>query len=160
MISNVLVVCAGNICRSPMAEALLHRVLKDYDVDAVRSISVSSCGLTAVVDSPAAELAVEVMDECGIDIRAHRGRQIDPQLVDWADLVLVMEESHRKAIHRLRPSSRGKVFRIGHFDSIDVPDPYRKPKEAFIAALGIIRKGVAQWAGKIADAHSNQKELG
>ena len=93
MIRNILVVCVGNICRSPMAEALLKSALREQE-----GFKVESAGLGALVGYPAAEDTVALMDEMGIDITAHRARQIHPDMVAEADLVLVMESGHKRAI--------------------------------------------------------------
>ena len=84
MIRHILVVCVGNICRSPMAEALLRDALREQ-----QDITVESAGLGALVDHPASEHAVTLMRERGLDISGHRARQITPDMVHAADLVLV-----------------------------------------------------------------------
>ena len=144
MIRHILVVCVGNICRSPMAEALLKRELRgqgDYKVE--------SAGLGALVGHPASEHSVDLMAELGEDISAHRARQIHPDMVAAADLVLVMEAGHRKAIDDADPTARGKVHRLGEWQGRDIMDPYRKPRAAFEVALEDIREGVASWAKRI-----------
>ena len=144
MIKNILVVCVGNICRSPMAEALLRGALRGTD-----EISVESAGLGALVGHPASEHSVELMTEMGEDISAHRARQIHPDMVKAADLVLVMEAGHKRAIDDADPTARGKVHRLGEWQDKDIADPYRKPKQAYIEALADIRQGVESWAEKI-----------
>jgi len=144
MIQNILVVCVGNICRSPMAEALLQCALRGQD-----GITVESAGLGALVGHPADNYALELMEEAGIDISEHRARQIHPDMVGAADLVLVMEAGHKKAIDDADPTARGKVHRLGEWQEKDIDDPYRQPKEAFADALEDIKEGVASWAKKI-----------
>ena len=104
-----------------------------------------SCGLTALTGEPAVESAIELMRERGIDITGHRAKQIDAKLVRWADLILVMEELHREVIQLQMPSSRGKVFRLGHFSDADIPDPYRRPMERFIDVLEMIEACAIHW---------------
>ena len=144
MIRHILVVCVGNICRSPMAEALLKHALRGQE-----EFTVESAGLGALVGHPASEHSVELMDEMGIDITGHRARQIHPDMVSDADLVLVMEAGHRRAIDDADPTARGKVHRLGEWQDKDIDDPYRQPKEAFADALEDIKTGVASWAEKI-----------
>ena len=144
MIRHILVVCVGNICRSPMAEALLKSALRGQE-----EFTVESAGLGALVGHPASEHSVELMDEMGIDITGHRARQIHPDMVSDADLVLVMEAGHRRAIDDADPTARGKVHRLGEWQDKDIDDPYRQPKEAFADALEDIKTGVASWAEKI-----------
>ena len=144
MIRHILVVCVGNICRSPMAEALLTSALRGQD-----ELTVESAGLGALVGHPASDYSVELMDEMGEDITGHRARQIHPDMVQAADLVLVMEASHKKAIDDADPTARGKVHRLGEWQDKDIKDPYRQPKEAFADALEDIKTGVASWTEKI-----------
>jgi len=144
MIRHILVVCVGNICRSPMAEALLKRELRGQD-----GFTVESAGLGALVGHPASEFSLELMAERGLDISEHRARQIHPDMVRDADLVLVMEAGHRRAIDDADPTARGKVYRIGEWQDIDVADPYRRPREAYENALADIENGVASWIERI-----------
>ena len=145
MIRHILVVCVGNICRSPMAEALLRDALREQ-----QDIIVESAGLGALVDHPASEHAVTLMRERGLDISEHRARQITPDMVHAADLVLVMEAGHKRAIDANEPEARAKIYRLGEWQDRDIRDPYRQPREAFEAALADIDTGVAEWAKRIA----------
>ena len=144
MIRHILVVCVGNICRSPMAEALLRDGLRGQD-----GFTVESAGLGALVGHPADDYAVELMQEMGEDITAHRARQIHPDMVKAADLVLVMEAGHKSSIDTADPASRGKIHRLGEWQDRDIDDPYRQPKAAFADALEEIQEGVASWVQKI-----------
>jgi protein-tyrosine phosphatase len=127
-----------------MAEVLLQRALRGQD-----EITVESAGLGALVGHPAADYSVELMDEMGEDISGHRARQIHPDMVHAADLVLVMEAGHKRAIDDADPTARGKVRRLGEWQDKDIDDPYRQPKVAFADALEDIKTGVSLWAEKI-----------
>ncbi len=127
-----------------MAEALLKRALRGDS-----GITVESAGLGALVGHPADPSAIELMDELGEDIRAHRARQLHPDMIRDADLVLVMEAGHKRSIEDADPTARGKVHRLGEWQDKDIADPYRKPREAFEAALEDIEAGVARWIDKI-----------
>ncbi len=125
-----------------MGEALLKDALQPYGV------TVESAGIGALVDHPADETAQALMLERGIDISSHRARQLDSQLVRSADLILVMEEWHQKEIEAQHPTARGKVHRLGKWGDFEIPDPYRKPREAFESALRVIDQGVREWKNK------------
>ena len=127
-----------------MAEALLRDALRGQD-----GIAVESAGLGALVGHPASEYSVELMDEMGIDITGHRARQIHPDMVHDADLVLVMEAGHKRAIDDADTTARGKVYRLGEWQDMDIDDPYRQPKAAYVDALEGIKLGVASWVEKI-----------
>jgi protein-tyrosine phosphatase len=127
-----------------MAEALLKGALRGQD-----EFTVESAGLGALVGHPASAYAVELMEEMGEDISGHRARQIHPDMVHAADLVLVMEAGHRRAIDDADPTARGKVHRLGEWQDKEIDDPYRQPKAAFADALEDIKTGVASWAEKI-----------
>ena len=146
MIRHILVVCVGNICRSPMAEALLRDALRGQE-----AITVESAGLGALVDYPADEHAVELMSEQGIDITAHRARQLHPDMVAAADLILVMEAGLKTSIDTADPTVRGKIHRLGEWRDKDIDDPYRQPKAAFADALKDIEAGVADWVERLTE---------
>jgi protein-tyrosine phosphatase len=128
-----------------MAEALLRDALREQ-----QDVIVESAGLGALVDHPASEHAVTLMHERGLDISGHRARQITPDMVHAADLVLVMEAGHRRVIDANEPAARAKVYRLGEWQDRDISDPYRQPREAFEAALADIDEGVAEWAKRVA----------
>lgn len=138
---HILTLCIGNICRSPLAQALLTQQLPQH--------TVASCGLAALVGMPADSLAIEVAAEHGLDLAAHRARQVAGWMCQQADLILVMEQSHKAQLEQQFPLARGKVFRLGHYGRFDVADPYRQPREAFDATYAAIAQGVTDWAPKI-----------
>jgi protein-tyrosine phosphatase len=138
---NILVVCVGNICRSPIGEALLAREFP--------SQKVWSAGLSALVGEPADPLSVEVSSANGLDLSAHRAQQITSWMCQTADLILVMEQEHRSEMERRFPLVRGKVFRLGELDQFDIADPYHLDKPAFETAYADIARGVAAWAPRI-----------
>ena len=127
-----------------MAEALLRDALRGKE-----EVVVESAGLGALVGEPASGFSVELMQERGLDISGHRAQQLTPELVTRADLILVMESGHRRAIDADEPTARGKVYRLGEWQDIEIPDPYRQPREAFEETLELIDKGVADWVERL-----------
>jgi protein-tyrosine phosphatase len=138
---NLLVLCIGNICRSPMAEGLLAHALPGCEV--------RSAGIGALIGRQPEPFAVQLMAEREIDISEHRAQQISSQLVGWADLILVMDQEQKKYVEKQYVASRGKVFRIGEATKDEVPDPYRETIDSFRTSLRVIEEGVAFWAAQI-----------
>ena len=127
-----------------MAEAVLRDALKEQE-----EITVESAGLGATVDWPAAEHAEALMAERGLDISSHRARQLTPELLHAADLILVMESGHKKAIEVDDATARGKVFRLGEWRETEIDDPFQKSKAAFVEALVEIDASIADWVERL-----------
>ncbi len=124
MMATVLIICTGNLCRSPMVAALLaDRLARDPDR---RDWRVASAGVWAFGGRPASVFAVEEMRERGIDMRAHRSQPVTRELVETADLVLAMTRNHVEALEVAFPDQAAKVHLLstvvgrGH----DIADPY------------------------------------
>jgi 2-C-methyl-D-erythritol 4-phosphate cytidylyltransferase len=121
---NLLFVCTGNTCRSPMAEAAARAELERRGW---RHVQVASAGSAAEAGSPAAPEAVAVGARRGLDLGGHRSHLLTPELVDWADLILAMSPSHLGAIARL--GGEGRMALLGDFaveegmPGAPVPDP-------------------------------------
>lgn len=107
--------------------------------------TVSSAGIAALAGRPAERFAVELLAERGHDISGHRARQLTPELIADADLVLVMEARQQQALERMASAARGRVHRLGRFGGFDVEDPFRLPREAFERALAQIERGLADF---------------
>lgn len=129
-----------------MAEAVLkHALTKTGKTDHF----VSSAGLGALTGHEADPTACRLMTEKGLDISTHRARQLTDDMIHKADLVLVMETWQKAAIEARTPSAKGKVFRLGEWEKIDISDPYRKDSSEFIRSLALIEQGVTQWVMKL-----------
>jgi protein-tyrosine-phosphatase len=121
---NVLVVCTGNVCRSPMAKALIRKEIADRGL--TPDVTIDSAGTYAMVDHPASGGSINAMAQRGLDISGHRAKQLTAELVNKADVILVMEERHRRSIFVTWPRAIMKTLLLselsGGHEGID--DPY------------------------------------
>ena len=114
---KLLLVCTGNICRSPMAEAIARRLLAARGRE---DVTVASAGTAAQDGAPASEGAYLIALEHGLDLSAHRARQITTDMVAAADLVLGMRLHH---VERARALGGGaKAHMLGEFAGRPAPD--------------------------------------
>ena len=119
---NVLFICTGNICRSPIAEYLFRGRLGPN-----LPWTAGSAGLSAVDGLPASQSAIAVMSEAGIDIKTHRSRELTGELIDTATIILVMTEDHALEVKKRFPKARDRVHLLGSFkqnsEKKDIVDP-------------------------------------
>lgn len=142
MIQTILILCIGNICRSPIAEALF---IERFKQNGLTDIAVSSAGLSALVDRPADAIGQALLLQQGIDISGHRARQISPDILYGSDLILTMSTDQQKQVELNYPGTCGRVHRLGKWGGFDVPDPFQRPKPVFEQALAMIEQGVDEW---------------
>lgn len=122
---TVVTLCLGNICRSPLMEALLARAWREHACGAFELV-VTSAGLNPMLDYPTQE-AVLTGRELGVDIGAHTSRQIDRAMMETADLILTATDAMKKnLIARFPDRAPGRVFSMGEFagEPVDIEDPY------------------------------------
>ena len=146
MFNSILMVCVGNICRSPMAEALL---INRLSCGKYANIDIASAGVGALVGHEADTTAKELMSDRGIDVSMHRARQLNTELLSEYDLILVMEKGHINAVHNIAASSKGKVHLLGKWSDFEIPDPYMQSRREFEVALELIDRGVDEWLEKV-----------
>jgi protein-tyrosine phosphatase len=132
-IRNILFVCAGNICRSPMAEWQLKALLRENPIPGMQ---VGSAGLIALPDNAASFNAVRVARENSISLEEHRARLINTELIDNADLVLVMESHQGHELIANHPQASEKILLLRHFARYGsrergISDPYGRNLEAY-----------------------------
>ena len=129
---NILFVCTGNTCRSPMAEGIFKALLKDNNID---NINVSSAGISTFEGDSANEKAIYTLRNKGIDIKSHKSRQITKEIIENSDLILTMTKSHKRMILNALPEYLNKVFTIKEYvyinnneeltgKNLDIADPY------------------------------------
>ncbi len=142
MFDSILIVCVGNVCRSPMAEKILEKLCPEKKI--------ASAGLKALVGHPADMDANMVAKKSGLTLDGHVARQITPRMCVEFDLILVMERAHLDAVSRLAPEVRGKTMLFGHWlNELEIPDPYRRSKEMFCQVYYLLNAAAEKWASAL-----------
>lgn len=142
MFNSVLIVCVGNICRSPTAERLLQKYCPQLEID--------SAGLGALVGHEADESAKTVAGKRDVLLENHCAKQITAEMCRSRDLILVMEKKHINDITKLAPEVRGKTMLFGHWaGQREIPDPYRKSMEAFDSVYILLDEAAQKWANAL-----------
>ncbi|EKO5124832.1 low molecular weight phosphotyrosine protein phosphatase [Vibrio fluvialis] len=146
MFNNILVVCVGNICRSPTGERMLHKLLPHKHI-ASAGLGTDKSRLTG---RPADELALKVAEEHNLDLSNHSAQQLTSSLCAQYDLILVMEKKHIEALTDIAPEARGKTMLFGQWiGQKDIPDPFRQSREAFEYAYELIEQAAKAWVRKL-----------
>ena len=110
MFNKILVVCVGNICRSPTGESLLKTLLPNKTID---SAGVAT-GKSRLVGKPADAMAIEVAASNGVNLNLHQARQLTSAVCRDYDLILVMEAGHKEAVIGLPPKRAAKPWYLGN----------------------------------------------
>lgn len=142
---TILFVCTGNTCRSSMAEALLKQMLKSYNDEKKQEINIISAGISAREGDGASLNAIKAMRELGIDLTGHSATQLTEELIQQADLILTMTQSHRDMVMIMDPSARDKTYPLIEYTEdevsgtrdLDITDP-------FGGSLSVYRSSAAQ----------------
>lgn len=144
-IERLLLVCTGNTCRSPMAEALCQQYLPH--------IETLSAGVGAIPGLPASIGAIEAMQRRGLNLDHHRSRALSSYLLADADLVLCMSQSHKQVILQALPEEcNGKVFTLAEYvdePNQEIDDPFGGDQEVYEACAQQIEELIKKLAAKL-----------
>ena len=132
-ISNILFVCIGNICRSPFAQGLFTKLVRQKGH---KGFHAESAGLIALPGNPVTFLAQKVAAEHGVELAGHEAKRLSQELVDGAELILVMEKPHKDELLADFSEATDKTFLIRRFArfgsrSRGVADPYGLQYDAY-----------------------------
>ena len=146
MIGSVLVVCVGNICRSPLGE----RILQDNLERLESPIKVTSAGLHAMVGWSADDETTKVAEAHGVSLSGHQARQFTAEIGRAHDLILVMEAGHKAEIVRMAPALSGKTFLFDQWTGkAGIADPYQRSREFHEAVFASIHDASQAWTQKL-----------
>lgn len=142
MFNKILVICTGNICRSPFGERLLQQQHPDKVVH--------SAGISALVGHEADAMAVQVAKQMGVSLAGHKGQQLTVELCQAYDLILAMEQYHLNYIADLSPTSTGKAMLYGHWlTDKAIVDPYRQGEAYFQRIFSKIEQAATAWQDRL-----------
>jgi protein-tyrosine phosphatase len=142
---NVLVICSGNICRSPMVARYLERRVHE---SGLRDVTVDSAGTLGIHGSPAAPPACRVMREIGLDIGRHRSKGVSREILASTDVVLGMAGDHLNLLAQRFPAGAKRRLLLRAFENgptpdrnpPDLPDPIGHDIVVYREQLELIRR--------------------
>ena len=144
---NIIFVCTGNTCRSPMAEGFFKTLSADSVI-----FDVCSRGVAAIDGIGASEYSVIAASELGSDIANHLSHQITHDDVSWADFIFTMTSSHASVLKAAFPESSQKIFTIAEFaGSVDVSDPYGGDLDTYRGCAAQLKSAVQKIYNKLSD---------
>jgi len=149
----IVLVCTGNTCRSPMAEALLKKRIADRlrckvsELDD-RGIVIMSAGISASAGGRSAAEAIETMQTRGLDLTQHESQPLTDRIVRFADVVITMTRGHRQAILEAWPDAEPRVHLISQGRG-DVPDPIGGPLELYRRCAEQLDEYLQTWAAEL-----------
>jgi protein-tyrosine-phosphatase len=146
---RILFVCTGNTCRSPLAEAIARRILADAGKD---NVIVESAGTNAWDGAPASDEALLVGVERNIDLSGHRSRRLTPEMIERADLVLVMSPEHLTRVREMDPTAN--VYLLAGYGSTEgkrhaIPDPFGGDLDAYRETADELERQLTEILGRI-----------
>ncbi len=138
---DILFVCTGNTCRSPVAESILKKIWPERESE----IKIHSAGTAALTGGRPTPLAIKMVREKGVDINLHRSTPLDEEMIKEADLILVMGAGHKEEVLNISPLAEGKVFLLKDFAlgiKEEILDPMGSSEERYQKCIREIEKSI------------------
>lgn len=157
---EIIVVCTGNTCRSPMGARLLAHALA-AEAPPLNEITVTSAGISAFGGDEAARHSVKALKKVGLDLADHRSRRLTAEMVEQALVIVVMTEAHRNYLRTLYPALKTPVilFRehVGKDSDPQVPDPYGSTLDAYEETRDALAEAIPSLLGYLRQAVLSQE---
>lgn len=145
VIRKILIICQGNLCRSPIAEVECRKRLADRGLG---EVIVDSAGLNTRDDLAAHPSAIDVAKEHNLNLDRHRSKMLTEDMVRWADIMFVMSPRQKQLLLNSFPYVRGKTFLLGR-EGQQIDDPLGLPRASFAAAHAEICDGIDDWLDRL-----------
>lgn len=130
---NILFVCTGNTCRSPMAESIMKHLLKEKNI---KDVEVSSCGICAVIGQPMSENAQKALEKLQITPHEHKSKPFLDTYYEQYNIILTMTKDQKQALH-----NRKNVYAISEITGVnDIADPFGQNEESYVLTASMLLK--------------------
>lgn len=147
-----------------MAEAIAKKIISDRKED-LAGITVTSAGIFALEGQKAADNAIKIAEENGLNLAEFRAKAINPQLIQEADIILTMTNSHKEQLQKLVPEAKGKTFLLKEYSgnleeagnlspSLEVGDPFGQPIHVYRACYKELSNAIEKALARIAQKES------
>ncbi|MEG1500655.1 MAG: low molecular weight protein arginine phosphatase [Clostridiales bacterium] len=133
---EIVFICTGNTCRSPLAEVIFNDLAQNTDYYA------SSAGIAALTGDYAMMQAIDAAGELSLDLKNHRSRRINPQILEEAFLLITMTEAQKKRLAEIYPSCSEKIHAFGEFSGEDIEDPFGSSLDIYRLVAEKLSRGI------------------
>ncbi len=155
MVKNIMFVCTGNSCRSPMAEAIAKEIFEKNSI----SCNVYSRGISVIIELGASENACGAMSSRGLSLESHMTRQVSLLDIEKADIVLAMTKQHKAYLLTKAKAHKNKIFTLAEYvgKQNDVCDPFGGSLSVYEACASELAELITLLAEKLIESEKGGK---
>lgn len=150
---NILFVCTGNTCRSPMAAVIMEKLALESGLD----VLIESAGIFAARGEKASSEAVEAVKKYGVDLTQHRAQQITNELIEKSDIIITMTDAHKMLLQDVAQDKTVTVCELAGIDD-EIEDPYGGDLDDYIQTADMLYIALTQIADKLLEIQENQND--